>query len=138
MIFLFYLIFQIEISSIIFLTNLESVLSLYFTLKCFEVVKEFHKFRPLILINRTTLHLIFVGHQVRKNTCKCLSKIKVQLHSSFIIPKTINLSLHCQQVSTRIGSHLESNLFPCYFTVNLNKNVHLIALQKYGLFLGVD
>ena len=39
----------------------------------------------LFLINRTTLRLIFVDHQVRKNTCQCISTIKVKLHSSIIL-----------------------------------------------------
>ena len=40
-----------------------------------------------IPINRTTLSLIFVSHQV-KNTCQCTLTIKVKLHSSIILPNT--------------------------------------------------
>ena len=70
-----------DIIIIIFLTNFESLLSLYFLSQFFEAVKEFGKFCFLILINRTTLCFLFVGYQVRKNTCQRLSTIKVKLHS---------------------------------------------------------
>ena len=135
---LIFAIFQIKISPIILLKNIKYLLSLYFLSLFFEAVKEFHKYSFLILINRTTLYFIFFGRQVRKNACQYLSTIKVQLHSSFIIPKKINLSSHCQEVSKIIGSHFKINMFPCYFQVNLNKSVHPIALQKYELYLGVD
>ena len=87
MIFLFLLFFRLKYFPSFFLTNFESMLSLYLLSHCFEAVKEFHKFHVSISINRTTLHLLFVGHQVRKNTCQCISTIKFQLHSSLIIPK---------------------------------------------------
>ena len=38
-----FVIFQIEVSSIIFIINFESMLSLYFLSQVFESVKEFHK-----------------------------------------------------------------------------------------------
>ena len=66
---LVFVMFQIKMSSIIFLTNFESVLSWYFMSPFFEAVKEFCKFRFQILINRTTLHLLFVGHHIIKNIC---------------------------------------------------------------------
>ena len=71
----------------IFLTNFKYVLSLYFWSQYFEAVKGFHTFCIEILKQITTLHFLFVIHQERYNTCLCLSKIKVQLHSSFILPK---------------------------------------------------
>ena len=68
-----FVMFHIKMSCIIiFLTNIESVISWYFLSQFFEAVKEFHKVRFSISISRTTLHLIFVGHQVRNNTCQCL------------------------------------------------------------------
>ena len=84
---LIFVMFYIIISCIIvFLINFESVFSWCFLSQFFEAVKELHKFRFSISINRTTLHLLFVGHQVRKNTWQCLSTIKVKLHSSIIVP----------------------------------------------------
>ena len=64
--------FHIKISSIIFLTKSESMISWYFLSNVFEAFKECHKLRFSILINRTNLHLLFLGHQVRENTCQCL------------------------------------------------------------------
>ena len=72
---------------VVFLTNSESVISWYFLPQFFEAVKELHKVLFPILINRTNLHILFVGQQVRKNTCQCLSTIKVKLHSLIILPK---------------------------------------------------
>ena len=134
----YFFIFQIKISSIIFSHKFRICAFLYFMSQLFETVKESHKFRFLISINRTILNFLFVVHQVIINTCQCLSTIKVQLHSSCIFPKTINLSSHCQQVSTRIGAHFKINLFPCYFLAKPNNSVHPITLQKYELYLGVD
>ena len=50
----------------------ESVISWDFKSQCFEEVKELHKLWFSILINKTNLHLLFVGYQVRKNTYQCL------------------------------------------------------------------
>ena len=66
---LVFFIFQIEISSIVFLRNFESMISLYFLSQYFYAFKEFHKIHFLILIDKTTLHLLFVGRQVIKDTC---------------------------------------------------------------------
>ena len=49
-----------------------------FSVKKIEAVKEFHKYRFFNSIYRTTLHLLFVGNHVRKNTFQCLSTIKFQ------------------------------------------------------------
>ena len=81
----------------------------------------------IFFVNRTTFDLLFVGHQVKKKRFQCLSKIKVQLHSSFIIPKTINFSSRYQQVSTRIVTDFEINLFPCYLLVKQNTGVQTIS-----------
>ena len=77
----------LEYLLLFFLNNFESMISLYFLSQLFEAVKELHRSRFLFLVNRTILNLLFVGHQVRKNICQCLSTIKVQLHSSFNLPK---------------------------------------------------
>ena len=86
---------------------------------------------------RTTLCLIFVGYQVRKTHANVYqqSKFKYIRHSLF--QENIKLLLHCQEVSTRIESYSESNIFTCYFSLKLNKNVYPIALQQYILDLGM-
>ena len=101
-------IYYINLSCIIvFFTNLESVISWYFLSDFFEAVKELHKVWFPISINRNNLNFPFVGQQVRKSTCQCLSKINVKLHLSIIFPKiTFNFSSQCQQVITRIGGWL--------------------------------
>ena len=103
---------------IIFLT-ISNQLSLVISLTIFEAVKELYKIQFTISIynsignnkiriidfdSRTNLNFLFVGQQVVKNTCQCLSTMQVQPRSSIIFPKpTFILSSHCQQVSTGRG-----------------------------------
>ena len=79
---------------IVFIKKSKSVFSWYFLSKYFKAVKELHKLRFLISINRTTPNLLFFGHQVRKahvNVYK-LSDLNYT-HKSFL-QKTFNLSSH--------------------------------------------
>ena len=122
-----------------FPTNFESVIYWYFLLQYFESVKELHKVWFPILNNTTNLHFLFVGQQVRKNTCQCLSEVKFKLHLSTIFPKnTFDLSSPYQKFITRIGGGLRKLSIFLLFLVNPNKSVHTIALQKYKLFFEVD
>ena len=85
---LIFVVFYIKISCIIiFPTNFKSVISWYFSSQFFKAVQELYKVQFPILINRTNIRLLSVGQQVIKNTCQCLSKIKVKVHSSIIFPK---------------------------------------------------
>ena len=72
----------------------ESVISWYFLSQFLGAVKELHKVRFSIFINRTNLHLLFVSQQVRKNTFQFLSTIKVKLRSSIIFTKTYSIYHH--------------------------------------------
>ena len=51
---------------IVFITNSESVISWYNMPQFSEAVKELYELLFVILINRITLNLLFVGYQVRK------------------------------------------------------------------------
>ena len=65
----------------------EAVLSWYFLSQLFRSSQRILYIYCSISIIRTTLHFLSFGHQVRKDTCQCLSTMKVQLHSSIILPK---------------------------------------------------
>ena len=79
--------FYIGVSSFSFSHKCGICAFFVFSVTIFEAIKEFHNFCLYISIYRTTLNLLFVGHQVRKNTCQYLSTIQVQLHSSIVILK---------------------------------------------------
>ena len=65
--------FHIKMSCIfVFIANTESVISLYFLSQIFKAVKEFPKLCFLVSTNRTNLHLMFAGHQLRNNICQFL------------------------------------------------------------------
>ena len=66
MIILFYLCSLLKFHVLFFFTTTESLFSWYFLSQFFEAVKELHKLQFSVLINITTICLIFVGHQVRK------------------------------------------------------------------------
>ena len=107
-----FVIFQIKKILLFFLTHFESMLSFFFCHNFLEAVKEFHKFRFYISINRTTLLLLFVGHQVRKIYFNVYQQSKFNYTHHLFFQNNINLSWHFQQVSTRIGANFKSNIFP--------------------------
>ena len=82
-------------------TNVESVISCDFLSRFFEAVKELYKLLFSVFINRINLYLLFVGHEVRKNTCQCLSTIKVKLHSSIVFPKRYSICHHIDNKSAQ-------------------------------------
>ena len=59
----------------IFLPNFEYVLSFSFQSQYFGAVKGYHNFCFEISKQRTNINLLFVSHQVRYNTCICISTL---------------------------------------------------------------
>ena len=121
--------FQIEISSNIFHSNFESVISLYFWSQCFEYVKEFHKFRFQISIHRTTLHFLSVVHQVSKNVS---ISIKNKISTKLIIYYYRKISIY-HHIFNKLAQEAEVDFkkLSGHILVNLNMIVHPIDFQKY-------
>ena len=103
-------------------------------------------------MQRTTINLLFVGHQVRYNICICLSKIQVQLKSSFVLTKhfhfvTSLIIYDSKNISTfryivnnsaqEEEADLKINMLPFFLMANQNKSVNPISLQRYLLYIGV-
>ena len=71
-----------------FLANIESVIYWYFVSQFFKVVKDLHKLWFLILINKTTPNLIFVGHQI-KTTHVNVYKLSILNYTQQLFSKNI-------------------------------------------------
>ena len=81
---LIFVIFQIKISSIIIFSQIWICAFLVFLVTILKALKYFHNFS---LSTETPFIWYLLVIRKEKNTCQCLSTIKVQLHSSFILPK---------------------------------------------------
>ena len=133
----FLVFFRFKYILLIFLTIFKSVLFCIFSHILLRQSKNSITFF-YISIYRTTLHLVFVGHQIRKIHVNVYQQSKFRYTYHLLFQNSFNFSSHCEQVSTRIEACSESNLLLCYFRVKRNKIAHPITLQQYILYLGVD